>query len=304
MFRKLPVFLLTLSFSLVGCLPKVEEQQELEFSSEANVQDGNSQTSPGQLNNESFESLSLNEDSNLEIATANIPQEWDERELSNPENGAVTLNPDGMSYEPFVDYAGSDEFVVKYIKAGSVVFTQNISLTITPINDAPVAVNDSATVGSQAAITLDVLANDSDVDEDDQLTIKNVSAASNGSATIVDGKIQYQSEAAFSGMETLSYTIEDQQGVTSEASVEINVLYSSTIGSGSGLPVVPVRIAFIEKSDGSKITDDYATYAQNIIEDLNETYTDGSDQKLKFVLDIYDGVINDDYFVTSSNQII
>lgn len=296
----IPYFLLILFLS-VGCLPQPEGQKEQSSNPSQILQDGESQTQA--IAHEINESFTTNEDASFEISKADISQDWDSRSISTPSHGSVIEQENGVTYEPFVDYVGSDEFKVEYKKGNSVVFTQNITVLINPINDAPVAVDDTATVASQKIIQIDVLSNDSDVDENDELTLFAISEVSNGSASIEDGKISYQSEANFSGVETLTYQIKDKDGLLSEATVSINVVYSSTIKEGSGLPIVPVRIAFVEKSDGTKITDHYASYAQNIVDELNKTYTDGQDQKLKFVLDVYDGIVNDDYFVTPSNQV-
>ena len=46
------------------------------------------------------------------------------------------------------------------------IYTAAVSLTVNPENDNPVAVDDSATLNEDAAVTLDVLANDTDLDGD------------------------------------------------------------------------------------------------------------------------------------------
>jgi hypothetical protein len=253
---------------------------------------------------ESTESLSVNEDSQLIIPRKEIYKDYDTKVISDPKNGSSTEIGSNIYYVPFIDFNGSDNFKVEYIKQSEVIYTRNIQITVISVNDDPVAINDVASVLSQENIIIDVLANDTDVDENDVLSIQSVGQPLNGVASVEDGKISYQSNAEFSGLETLTYTISDSAGATAEAAIEINVISSGSDEEGLGLPVVPVRIAFIEKSDGTTLTDDYAAYAQNIISDLNDTYTDGEDQKLTYVLDSYDGIVNDDYFVTPSDEYI
>ena len=287
MIRILPkILLLCLLISLlVGCeVPEVEEEAESGVSSS--------------------ESYSLNEDEQLDLPQKEIAEDWDNKAISQPRHGSVTETDNEFQYIPFVDFSGEDSFQIEYLKDGAVVHTRNISLTINPINDVPSASDDNATAISQAIVSIDVLANDLDVDPGDTITLESVSVSSNGSASIQNGKISYQSHPGFSGNETLTYTIEDSAGLTAEATLTINVVFASSQGEGTDLPVIPVRIAFIEKSDGTTLTDDYLSYAQNIISQLNQTYTHGEDQQLKFVLDIYDGIVNDDYFDTPSADII
>ncbi|MHA2743451.1 Ig-like domain-containing protein, partial [Vibrio harveyi] len=49
-----------------------------------------------------------------------------------------------------------------------------VAVTVNPVNDAPAAVNDVVSTDEDTAVTIDVLANDSDP-ENDQLTITNAS---------------------------------------------------------------------------------------------------------------------------------
>ena len=55
-------------------------------------------------------------------------------------------------------------------------------MTVTAVNDAPLALPDSATTDEDTAVIIDVLANDSDVDED-SLTVISASAT-NGTVDI------------------------------------------------------------------------------------------------------------------------
>jgi hypothetical protein len=92
-----------------------------------------------------------------------------------------------------------------------------------PVNSPPTAAVDAAVTMEDAASTIDVLANDTDLDGD-PLTINHVSDPGNGSAVInVDNTILYTPDAGFSGDDSFTYTIHDGNGGEATATVNITV---------------------------------------------------------------------------------
>ena len=91
------------------------------------------------------------------------------------------------------------------------------------LNNGPSAADDVATVDYESAPTLiDVLANDSDPDND-PLTITAVSTPAHGTAQIASGGISYTPAAGYSGNDSFTYTISDGRGGTASASVTVTV---------------------------------------------------------------------------------
>src|SRR5207247_1840906 len=93
--------------------------------------------------------------------------------LSDPAHGSVTLNADGtFSYSHDGSETTSDSFTYKACDNGTTngspdakcSGTATVSLTVTPVNDAPVSVGDSATTNEDTSVDVNVLANDTDVD--------------------------------------------------------------------------------------------------------------------------------------------
>lgn len=92
-------------------------------------------------------------------------------------------------------------------------------------NQAPLAVNDVATVLEDAAVDIPVFANDSDPDLGDHLKIATWDDAT-GNATITQpdiGVLRYRPNPDFNGSDTFSYTIMDDRGTTSTATVVVTV---------------------------------------------------------------------------------
>jgi VCBS repeat-containing protein len=93
-------------------------------------------------------------------------------------------------------------------KDGSTV-SSFLTVTITGTNDAPVAKADTGTVGQGGKVTLDVLANDMDVDGP-SMTITAVKVpAAQGTAKIVDGKVEFTAAKGFTGDAAITYTLSD-----------------------------------------------------------------------------------------------
>ncbi|MCZ3386622.1 MAG: Ig-like domain-containing protein [Actinomycetia bacterium] len=94
-----------------------------------------------------------------------------------------------------------------------------------PVNQAPNALDDVATVTSGQSVVVPVLANDSDPDAtpSPSLTLVGVVAApASGTATVVSGAIDYQSSAGFIGDDAFTYEVSDGD-LTAVASVTISV---------------------------------------------------------------------------------
>ncbi|MHC0061785.1 Ig-like domain-containing protein [Nostoc sp. UIC 10890] len=100
------------------------------------------------------------------------------------------------------------------------------NLTVTPVNDAPVAGDDSASANQNTPLTLlaaDLLANDTDVDSS-TLSITAVSNAVNGSVTLNNsGNVVFTPTAGFTGNGSFNYTLSDGNGGTDVAMVTVAV---------------------------------------------------------------------------------
>lgn len=95
---------------------------------------------------------------------------------------------------------------------------------IVPPNQAPMAVDDSAVTGLDTAVNIDVLANDSDPDLD-AIAINSFDQQTSNGGTIAlsEDMLVYTPEAGFVGTDTFTYRIADTDGLTSEATVTVEV---------------------------------------------------------------------------------
>jgi VCBS repeat-containing protein len=145
--------------------------------------------------------------------------------VSGPSNGTLVLNADGsLSYTPTANFNGSDSFTYS-ASDGGLSDDATVTITITPENDAPLAVADGYTTAEDTALSIGspgVLSNDSDIDGD-SLGATLISGPSNGSLVLnADGSFDYTPNANFSGDDTFVYAAGDGT-TTTEATVTITV---------------------------------------------------------------------------------
>ena len=176
------------------------------------------------------------------------------------ENGTVVIDENGdLDYLSVQDFVGTDQitYVLDDGRGGQT--TGKITIAISPVNDAPVAVNDQETTFEDRAVLLSPLANDTDVDAGDTRTI--VSATStDGTVTIVGDQLQYRPAADTNGLQTISYTIEDSGGLRSTATVTVDVK--------------PVNDAPVAKPDDASTGEDAGTISFSVVG--NDTDIEGS----------------------------
>ncbi|MDD2269304.1 MAG: Ig-like domain-containing protein, partial [Eubacteriales bacterium] len=96
------------------------------------------------------------------------------------------------------------------------------TITVNPVNDAPVAKDDNVSVDEDSSVLINVLANDTDIDGD-SLTILSVGTASHGAVSISGGAVVYTPAADYYGSDSFSYIVKDPSGATSSAIVTVTV---------------------------------------------------------------------------------
>ena len=110
--------------------------------------------------------------------------------------------------------------------------TETVTIEITGTNDTPIAVVDSASTSENNTLTIDVLANDTDIDTSDVLTISSASivGSNKGSVLIVNDELVFNPGADFdclavgeSEVITINYTIDDGNGGTDSSTVTVTV---------------------------------------------------------------------------------
>jgi hypothetical protein len=143
--------------------------------------------------------------------------------LGGPLNGAAVINGDGtIAYTPDLNWAGVDAILYAVRVNGVLSPAASVAIAVTPVNDPPVASDDSAMAPVNTAVAIDVLANDVDVDGQNdlasavELAVSSLpSGAAPPSLQASGGVVSFI--ASSPGMYTFTYKAQDSGGLRSAA---------------------------------------------------------------------------------------
>ncbi|EHR5465020.1 tandem-95 repeat protein, partial [Vibrio parahaemolyticus] len=182
----------------------------------------------------------------LSIQSASVPSE----------QGSVDIVDGKLVFTPAENFNG--EATITYIVTdGDLTDEANVTVTVTPVNDSPVAVDDTVSTQEDTAVTIDVLTNDTDVDGD-KLSIESASVPKEqGTVEVVNGKLVFTPTENFNGDAEITYTVTDG-ALTDQATVKV------TVNAVNDTPVVESNIA------DQALAEDFTPYTI----DLNTAFSD------------------------------
>jgi hypothetical protein len=208
---------------------------------------------PNELPQAESQSVTTNEDSPLGIALSatdpeGVPLSF--AVVSGPAQGTLTGSAPNLTYQPGLNFNGSDSFTFKANDGQADSNVATVTVTVIAANDAPTAANDGyglAQDNSLAVAAPGVLANDGDIDGG-ALTAVLLSSPANGIVTIsADGSFNYTPNAGFSGSDSFTYTAND--GATNSNPATVNL----TVAPASGAVILSAN--FDTGSDGFSYLD-------------------------------------------------
>lgn len=162
------------------------------------------------------------------------------------DGGAVVVNSDGdLQYAPAPNFFGVETFQYQIEDGNGGLATAVVTVSVTAINDPPVALDDVYTVVKGAEAILSPLDNDSILpDTNESLTITNIGLPTAGGGVQIDTgnqQVIYQPPSAeFVGTETFTYQLSDGNGGSAEAVVTVNIedynprMIAGSVGDAAG----------------------------------------------------------------------
>ncbi|HCH1218276.1 TPA: tandem-95 repeat protein [Vibrio parahaemolyticus] len=209
----------------------------------------------------------------LSIQSASVPSE----------QGSVDIVDGKLVFTPAENFNG--EATITYIVTdGDLTDEAKVTVAVTPVNDSPVAVDDTTSIQEDTAVTIDVLTNDTDVDGD-KLSIESASVPKEqGTVEVVDGKLVFTPAENFNGDAEITYTVTDGE-LTDEAKVTV------TVNPVNDAPTIKVEAV-------ESITED-AVNTDTVVATLTVRDTDTPEDQLTVSLENN----SNGYFVLVGNEV-
>ncbi len=169
------------------------------------------------------DTASTKEDEAVSISVLSNDTDVDSRlslaAVSPAQSGTTSISGQQVVYSPSLNFAGTDSFTYSVFD-GSLSDTASVTVTVQAVNDAPVAIDDTASTKEDEAVSISVLSNDTDVDS--RLSLAAVSPAQSGTTSISGQQVVYSPSLNFAGTDSFTYSVFD--GVLSDtASVTVTV---------------------------------------------------------------------------------
>ncbi|MRT92472.1 Ig-like domain-containing protein [Ancylomarina sp. 16SWW S1-10-2] len=153
---------------------------------------------------------------------------------TNPTHGSLNMNTNGsFTYTPYANYNGLDSFEYTIQDVDGDISSATAYITVSSINDVPIANNDTYTIPEDTQLNANVVSNDQKL-FDLPITISLVSNVSHGALTLnTNGTFSYLPNSEYFGVDNFTYKLSDGNGDAVQAKVIINVTFIN-----DGAPIV------------------------------------------------------------------
>ncbi|MFT5798961.1 MAG: VCBS repeat-containing protein, partial [Candidatus Azotimanducaceae bacterium] len=208
---------------------------------------------------------------------------------TDPSNGTVTINEDGtFSYVPDANFSGTDVFtyvVTQGSGSTAVSDTGQITVSVSAVNDAPIAQDAVFSVNEDSSVTGTVSAFDPD---GDPITFSIVAGQGPTNGTVVmqpDGAFAYVPDADFSGTDSFTYMVNDGSFISINENL-FNALdgtdtiysYTNSIGlDGTNTATISVTVGGVQDAPVAQDTTIVVTEDTAFNGGVTATDVDGDD---------------------------
>ncbi len=191
------------------------------------------------------DSVTVQEDEELPIILTGSDPDGDPLTfavLRNPAHGTLTGKAPNVVYTPDPNFSWMDSFTFRVSDGTAESPAATVRISVTPVNDPPKAHDDSLVTQEDTPATIDVLANDIEVDNE-LLKITAVGKSAGGSVTVnPTGTLTYTPNADFYGKDTFTYIVTDREGMTDRATVRVEVTSANDAPLITSKPVIAAMV--------------------------------------------------------------
>ncbi len=180
---------------------------------------------------------------------------------SDVSSGTLDLQLDGsFVYTPQAQFNGQDYFSYQ-VSDGVLSDTALVTITIAAVNDGPVAFDDTASTAEDEAVSISVLSNDTDI-ENDSLFLTAVSPAQNGRPSISGQQVVYSPSLNFAGTDSFTYRVSDGSlSDTASVTVTVNAVNDAPLAAaGADQSVIVSQSVTLDGSLSSDVEGDALRY--------------------------------------------
>ncbi|WP_158279859.1 Ig-like domain-containing protein [Coraliomargarita sinensis] len=140
--------------------------------------------------------------------------------VSGPSSGSLSGTAPDLTYTPNGDYNGSDSFTFVTNDGTADSNTATISITVNAVNDAPMAVSDTASTDEDAGVAITLVASDIELDP---LNFAVVSGPANGTLSGTAPNLTYTPNADYNGSDSFTFKANDGTLDSNTATISITV---------------------------------------------------------------------------------
>ncbi|MCW1886467.1 Ig-like domain-containing protein [Luteolibacter flavescens] len=168
-------------------------------------------------------SLTVPEDGQVAITLTGTDVDGDSLRyeiVSEPTKGALSGTPPNLTYRPAANVNGSDSFSYRVSDGSATSAPAMVNITISPVNDAPVANGQSLTVAEDTPLSIRLTGTDI---EGSSLTYTVVSQPGSGTLSGTAPNLTYTPATNFNGTVSFTFRVSDGTANSANATVSITV---------------------------------------------------------------------------------
>ena len=143
-------------------------------------------------------------------------------------HGTTSLVGNTVTYTPAANYVGADSFTYTIQNASGLQAASTVSVTVNA--RVPAANMDSASTGSNTAVGITPLSNDTDP-QGQVLSVASVAAPTHGATSLVGNTVTYTPAANYVGADSFTYVARNTSGITATGTVNVTVSVRNPIAN-------------------------------------------------------------------------